>query len=591
MNPTQLKLAQVQQLLAQGRKDQARAVCLRLTQSLPNDPGVNAMMSAVLMQMDQPRQALYFAQRAREALPHEPELLLRLAHLHLHLNEHDRALGYAQDAAALGADTPEARSLHSTILSVMGRLTDAAEACMVDGRVPIDDPNRVAAAASALLGAGMLDEGVALYRAGVATFPDDIMLAANLCNALVYHPGESREEVFRAHERFGALAAAKHGTHTAPIHDPDPDRPLRVGVVSPDLRRHSVGYFIRPLFEHHDKARLTLIGYDTMGPGRSDDFTAFFREHAAAWRPIGTISWRDFTKAIRDDRIDILIELSGHTAFHSLELLPYRPAPVQITYLGYPHTTGLSCVDFRIVDTHTDPPGDADRFASERLVRLDPCFLCFTPPDDSPSVSPPPEASAGRVTFGCFNAAQKLNAPLLKLWARVLRAVPGSCLVLKAMSFKDERLRQRLARDLIALGVDASRLDLVAPAAGLRDHLAQYSRVDIALDTFPYHGTTTTCEALHMGVPVVTLAGDTHASRVGVSILNNVGEPGLIATSEDDFVRVASDLARDTPRRTRLRASLRAALAASPLRDGPGFARRFEEGLRSAWRTLLRERA
>jgi predicted O-linked N-acetylglucosamine transferase (SPINDLY family) len=588
MNPTQIKLAQVQQLLAQGKKDQARAVCLRLTQSVPGDPGVNAMMAAVLMQMDQPRQAIFFARRAHEALPHEPELLLRLAHLHLHLNEHEQALGLARDAVALGADTPGARSLLSTILSVMGRLTDAAEACMVDGRVPVDDPDRVAAAASALLGAGMLDEGVALYRTGVATFPDDTMLAANLCNALVYHPGEPAETVFEAHRRFGALAAAKHGTHAAPIHDPDPDRPLRVGVLSPDLRRHSVGYFMRPLFEHHDRAALTLFGYDTMGPGRQDDFTAYFRERAAAWRPIGTISWRDFTKVIRDDRIDVLVELSGHTAFHSLELLPYRPAPVQITYLGYPHTTGLSCVDFRVVDSHTDPAGDADRFATERLLRLDPSFLCFTPPDDSPQVAPPP--SAGHVTFGSFNAAQKLNAPLLRLWARVLHAVPGSRLFLKAMSFKDERLRRRLAGDLTELGVDASRLEIVAPDAGARDHLAQYARVDIALDTFPYHGTTTTCESLHMGVPVVTLAGDTHASRVGVSILTNVGEPGLIAASEDDYVRIAADLAGDAARRTQLRASLRGALAGSPLRDGPGFARRFEAVVRTAWRTVLRER-
>jgi len=281
----------------------------------------------------------------------------------------------------------------------------------------------------------------------------------------------------------------------------------------------------------------------------------------------------------------VLVELSGHTHAHSLGTFALAPAPVQITYLGYPNTTGMSRINARFVDAHTDP--DGDEFATERLIRLPGCFLCFTPPKDAPDVEDLPKSGDNAVTFGSFNAIQKLSDACVALWSRVLLANPGSRLVLKANALADERLRGDVVARFVAAGIEPSRVVPLPPKATAREHLAAYSQIDIALDAYPYHGTTTTCEALWMGVPVVSRIGDRHASRVGATLLHAVGLGDLCAYNDEQFVSIATTLAQDTLRRKVLSGggpgSLRAWMAASDLCNGPLFCRRFESAVRSEY--------
>ncbi|MCP2732542.1 O-linked N-acetylglucosamine transferase family protein, partial [Limnofasciculus baicalensis] len=285
----------------------------------------------------------------------------------------------------------------------------------------------------------------------------------------------------------------------------------------------------------------------------------------------------------RHDSIDVAIDLSAHTCAASPLAFHSRVAPVQMTYLAYPNTAGVRAMDYRIIDSHTDPVG-TEQWCGEKLLRIDPCFLCYTPPAELPEVSPGPSTHDGVIRFGSFNAAAKLSPQALQLWGRVIAAVPNSRLVLKASSFIDPALRDEVRAQLVSWGAPADRLDILSPAMATLDHLAMYSKIDIALDPFPYHGTTTTIEALIMGVPVVALAGDRHAARVGASILNAIGMPELVADSENAYVDAARSLATDRQRLASLRDSLRSTLLSSALCDATAHTRRLEHAIRHTWR-------
>jgi predicted O-linked N-acetylglucosamine transferase (SPINDLY family) len=287
---------------------------------------------------------------------------------------------------------------------------------------------------------------------------------------------------------------------------------------------------------------------------------------------------------IREDGIDILVDLAGHTSGHRLGAFARKPAPLQVSWLGYPDTTGLSAIDYRLTDSIVDPPGAADGFSSERLVRLPDGFHCYTPSDAAPDVAPLPAEKNGFVTFGSFNNLSKVNRGVLDAWADVLGRISGSRLVLKSRWLHMPEVCERIRKLLEQRGVARDRIELVAKLPTSAEHLALYGDIDIALDTFPYNGATTTCEALWMGVPVVTLAGDRHAARLGASMLSRVGLEGLVADRPQDYVEAATRLATDLPALARLRADLRGRVAASPLCDGPGFTRQLEAAFRTMWR-------
>jgi predicted O-linked N-acetylglucosamine transferase (SPINDLY family) len=440
--------------------------------------------------------------------------------------------------------------------------------------------------AKVVLTLGRADEGLSLLQRVISVSPDDPAPRASFAASQINRPWATPAEVAQAHLDFGRVREAATPALNTPRPSPsDADRPLRVAFMSPDLRRHSVAFFAEPIFELLDRKQFSILAYHSSI--FEDDFSKRLRAHASIWRQTPFDTDDVVAEMIAKDRVDILIDLAGLTSGGRLGTLAARPAPLQVTYCGYPDTTGISRVDYRIVDSHTDPREwptrpTFDERASERLWRLDPCFLCYRPPAGSPEPRIG-ERRDGQVVFGSFNAARKLNDRVAQLWARVLAAVPDSRLALKSVDFKDPNIAGPVLATFERAGI-RDRVDLLQPTDSIEQHLAMYEQIDVALDTIPYNGTTTTCEALWMGVPVVAVAGDMHVSRVGVSLLHAANLPELVAPDESSFVRIATDLAQDSARRALLRATLRERVRTAPLCDRAAFALRFGNALRAMWR-------
>jgi predicted O-linked N-acetylglucosamine transferase (SPINDLY family) len=472
-------------------------------------------------------------------------------------------------------------------LSLYGRY---AEALACHERAIAAEPKYALAyfgRAQALHQAHRMAEAVAAYDRFLALEPAHLEARSYRLFALHSLDGVSREQLFADHVAYGRLAPKPSGA--AQPNRPDPARRLRIACLSPDLRVHSVAFFLEPLLAHLDRGEFELYLYHDHF--REDAVSARLKSLAAVWRNFVGQPAEKVEAAIRADAPDILIDLAGHTGMTSrLPLFAKRLAPVQVTYLGYPDTTGVPAMDYRFTDGLADPAGDSEQFATEQLVRFAPTAWSYAPPADAPPVAPLPALAAGRVTFGCFNTPAKITDRVLALWARILTGVPGSRLCLKGAGFNEEAVRRHYVGRFVALGVAPEALVFLDRTPDTKSHLACYHGIDIALDTTPYNGTTTTCEALWMGVPVVTLAGDRHMARVGASLLTAVGHGDWITTEAEAYVRRARELATDLPRLSAVRIGLRGELQRSPLLDHAGQAARFGAALRACWQECCRRR-
>jgi len=564
-----------------GRYDQALAAARRILQKVPNQPQACQIAAMVLGRQKQLDQALYLIERAVANAPDDGAIHTSHAVILLGLGRLDDAIASFRKAVQLQPELPSALVGLATALQ-QARKYD--EAIQLFERVRDLDPDVREAhfnLANAQLDLARADEAVETLRNAAKRFPEDPILWTMLCNAINYPSGVSASEIFGVHNRYGAII--EKGWRSKQIdfpNSPQPDRPIRVGYLSPDMRRHSVAYFLHSILKAHNPEQVLSICYSLSR--HTDDMTDALRQCASEWRDCSLLNDAELEQRIKKDRVDILVELCGHFANHRLVMLAHRVAPIQVTYLGYPQTTGLRNIQYRLVDAFTDPP-DEPANASEELWRLPECFICYTPPDDAPEPAPPPCVENGSITFGSFNEAKKISHEIVELWARVLDAVPGSRLLLKAASFEDPSVRNQLAQRFAAHGVKDDRLEIVGRIPKRADHLAFYSRVDIALDTFPYHGTTTTCEAMWMGVPTITLKGDRHAARVGCSLLHTVGLDDLIALDHDSYVNIASRLAAEPARLVELRKTFRQRMRASCLCDPDRFTRALEQAYRAMW--------
>ncbi len=430
---------------------------------------------------------------------------------------------------------------------------------------------------------GLQQECRAHYLEAIRLKPESLGILSGYLLSLNDDPHAEPGWVAAEHRRFQAAIQGEPRTIVA--HDLDPERRLRVGYLSPDLRQHSVAYFILPVLQAHDRSKVEVTCYDTSNA--VDPMTEQIRASCDSWRMAYRMGDEDLAALIAQDRIDVLVELSGHTSENRLPMLARRVAPVQMTYLGYPNTTGLAHMDYRLTDDVADPPGTSEAWHSESLVRLVGGFLAFRPADwarDVPVVGDPASA-AGTVTFGSFNNLAKINGLVLEAWAAILARVPNSVLLLKAKGLRDERVQDRIRDVFRTRGVDAkSRVTMLGHERSAVDHLKFYHRVDVARDTFPYNGTTTTCEALWMGTPVVTLLGASHAGRVGASLLARVELDALVATSPEAYVETAVAIANDQAWRASLRTGLRERLITSPLMDAKRLANGLESAYAEAWR-------
>ena len=465
-------------------------------------------------------------------------------------------------------------------LSLFGRI---AEALTCHDRSLVADPSYAKGhfgRAQALQQAHRIPEAIESYGKYLLLKPEHHEARSYRLYALHNLEGISREENFAEHVAFGRAV----GTPKAPIlpNSPDANRRLRLAVLSPDLRDHSCAFFLEPLLAHLDREQFELYLYHDHF--REDAVSERFKSLAVVWRNMIGQPEPTVEKIIRADAPDILIDLAGHTGVtNRLPLFARRLAPVQITYLGYPDTTGLPAMDYRFTDAVADPSGDADKFATEKLVRFAPTAWSYAPPPEAPDVASLPSLTRGHVTFGCFNSLAKVTDTLLFLWARVLHAVPNSRLNLKGPDLSDPTVQARYHERFVRCGVPVDRVNLIERTADRKAHLALYHQIDVALDTAPYHGTTTTCEALWMGVPVVSLVGDRHMSRVGASLITAIGHPEWLAQTPDDYVRLAMALAGDSEKLAEIRAGLRSELQASALLDHKRQGERFGMALRQCW--------
>jgi len=493
-----------------------------------------------------------------------------------------QALGRGAEAVTTGrravaADpaAPEAWTNLGLALHSLGRLADAGDACKQAIAAAPDFAMAWYNLGHVLNDEWQADEARVRFRRAVELDPGYAPAwHAMLFNSL-YDPAETEQTIFEAHTRWQrTLARGTPESAPAGRYAGRTAQRIRVGYVSPDFRAHSCAAFLQPLFAGHDPAVVEVFAYSAVE--RTDVMTDWFRNHAPHWRNIHGLGHQVIADIIRSDGIDILVDLAGHTLNQPLEVFALQPAPVQIAWLGYPATTGLPEIAYRLTDDEADPLGDADRFHAERLLRLDGGFHCYRAPEDAPDVSLLPASRNGYVTFASFNNISKATPEVIAAWARILLAVPDSQLLLRGKLLAHESARARICRVFEQAGVPATRLELRNWVPRSDNPLAAYGEVDIALDTFPYNGTTTTFEALWMGVPVITLRGRRHAARVGASILTHLGQPGWIANDTEKYVATAVELAAELPVLASLRSTLRSTLAGSSLADAPRFAQKLE---------------
>lgn len=515
--------------------------------------------------------------------PHHVDAYYNLGNLYTITKKLDEAIESYRRALKINPHHADALLNKAYAYQVQGKTEEALEHYRLLLKIAPDSLETYNNLGNLLKDLGQMREAETCFRRAIQINPSFWIPYSNLLFLMNYDFRSGAGAVFTEHLQFAKRFEEPLQSVAVPhVIERNTDRRLRVGYVSPDLRKHSVAYFIEPVLSAHDRKQFEVFCYSLV-PAQ-DEVTARLRSHADHWVNISGLSDDQAAESIRNDKIDILIDLAGHTANNRILLFARKPAPLQISWIGYPATTGLSSMDYKIVDRHTDPPGTTGRFYTEELLYMPESFLCYLPDRESPDPVPPPVVSAGHITFGSFNNYAKVSPEVIDLWEKILRALPGSRLIMKAKSLSSLSAREYVRNIFVQKDIAPRRIELHSWHASIQDHLSMYNRVDIALDTFPYNGTTTTCEAMWMGVPVITLAGSFHASRVGASLLTNVGVPELVAASGEEYVRTAVTLATDSIRLQLLRERLRDMMKQSPFMAAGRFTDALEKNYRMIWK-------
>uniref|UniRef100_A0A1D1XCI1 Probable UDP-N-acetylglucosamine--peptide N-acetylglucosaminyltransferase SPINDLY n=2 Tax=Anthurium amnicola TaxID=1678845 RepID=A0A1D1XCI1_9ARAE len=533
--------------------------------------------------------AIVFYELALHFNPHCAEACNNLGVIYKDRDNLDKAVECYQMALSIKPNFSQSLNNLGVVYTVQGKM-DAA-ACMIEKAILA---NPTYAEAYNNLGvlyrdAGNITLAIEAYERCLQIDPDSRNAGQNRLLAMNYINEGGDDVLYEAHKEWGRRFMKLYPQYTRWDNPKDIERPLIIGYVSPDYFTHSVSYFIEAPLVYHDYANYKVVVYSAVV--KADAKTLKFRDKVlkkgGIWRDIYGIDERKVAEMVREDRIDILVELTGHTANNKLGMMASRPAPIQATWIGYPNTTGLPTIDYRFTDSLADPPDSRQKHVEE-LVRLPECFLCYTPSPEAGPVSPTPAVANGFVTFGSFNNLAKITPKVLRVWARILCAVPNSRLVVKCKPFCCDSVRQRFLSTLEQLGLEALRVDLLPLILLNHDHMQSYSLMDISLDTFPYAGTTTTCESLYMGVPCVTMAGPVHAHNVGVSLLSKIGLEHLVAKTEEEYVQIAIRLASDITSLSDLRMDLRELMLKSPVCEGAKFTLGLETTYRNLWSRYCR---
>jgi protein O-GlcNAc transferase len=577
--PQAVELAR--QHVRNGDLAKGESVCRQILAQQPQHSEVVNLLGAIAMSRGDCNAAIEFFDASLQMAPDQ-------AYVHCNRALSLQALGRLPDAieAARRATeiSPEFPQGHNH-LGLMLLASGQAEAAITEFQRALEINPDFADAYNNLGNAhkdmGDIGKALANYREGAKLDPDSLFLQGNCLMAMHYDPEADAPAILQAAKqwsaRFAEPAAVMRRGHDNNL---DPDRVLRVGLVSPDFRWHPVGRFVMPWLAHHDRAKFQLICYsDVVHP---DSATERLRGDADEWRNICGVRDMQLAAQIREDRIDILLDLTLHAAGNRLLMFALKPAPVQATYLAYCSTSGMSAMDYRLSDPYLDPSGAAENY-SERTIRLPHAYWCYEPTLGTLPITPLPALSAGYITFGCYNNFCKVSPATWEAWRRLLATVPNSHLRLHT---RPGSHRAASTTFLSAGGIDAGRIQFVDTLPP-DQYLGEYQQTDIALDPFPFNGGTTSCDAIWMGAPVVTLRGRTAVGRAGTSILSNLKLEELIAAGVEQYISIAARLAADLPRLANLRDTLRDRMKQSPLMDAPGFARDMETVLRQMWRETV----
>jgi predicted O-linked N-acetylglucosamine transferase (SPINDLY family) len=473
----------------------------------------------------------------------------------------------------------------SNIFNKCGRLQECIEYLLKALEI---NPNLLEAynnLASILNNQGQLNSSLKVYSQSLKLFESNMIGHSNFLMTLLADSSQSGLSLLEAHCKW-AVKYARLNSENNPIysHKKTTQRKLRIGYVSADLKQHSVSNFFQPILAFYDRQKFVVYCYSNSSI--EDSVSGQLQKLADFWHNIYGMHDQEVIELIKKDQIDILIDLSGHSSGNRLCVFAQKPAPIQITYLGYPCTTGLSSIDYRITDIWCDPVG-YENYHSEKLIRLPSGFLSFHPLYDSPSIKPFCKEK-DYITFGCFCTLNKIGPKVITTWAKILKELPSSSLILKNKSFACSFTKSRIIHLFEQEGIEPFRIKLI-PSIPFEEHLELYNQVDIGLDPFPYSGTTTTCEAFWMGVPMITLKGNTHVSRVGYSLLHRLGLDNLVATSHEEYIQIAVHLAKDREQLAYLRANIRAKMLNCSLGDGKKFSKQLEKAYLEAWQKWCSE--
>ena len=567
-------------LRAQGRFEAAATSYQRALQVEPEAGDTHFALGLSFQALGKHDVALPAYHRAVESGVNDPELHYRMGNLLYETGRLHDARNCLERTINSRPDMAEAHNGMATILLATGELEGAVREFRRAVQLKPSFAEAYNNLGMALLRGGEFDSARTAFRQALDIKPDFAEAHSNLIYALNFSPAYTPEEIFAEHVEWARSHAAALGTESRPRGDPlDPARRLRVGYVSPNFRDHAVAYFFEPALRHHDRKQFSIYLYSDVR--QPDALTARLRSYGDEWRDIAGLSDAAVADLVRGDRIDLLVDLTGHTNGHRLLAFARKPAPLQITWNGYPNTTGMQAMDYRITDGYADPPGMTERWHSEQLLRMPEIYMPFEPPAESPAVNAPPVQANGYITFGSFNNLTKITPQVIELWSRILHSVAGSRLLM--LTVPEGRTRLNIVHAFAEHGISEARLKLVGrlPVGAF---LAAHREADVALDPFPYNGTTTTCHSLWMGVPVITLAGASHAARVGVSILSNLGLQRLVARDAAEYVAIATALADAPADLAALRAGLRERMLRSPNTDGERYTRFLETAYRNIWR-------
>ena len=577
-------------LAEQGRSDEAGAAYRRALELRPDFPEAHNNLGAALAGQGRFDEAMAAYRHALELKPEYPNAHVNVGNALRDRGLLDEAVAAYRRALELDPAFPEAHNNLGNALRDRGQPDEAIAEYRGAIQLRPDYLEAHNNMGDTLKSQGELDEAIAAFRQALRVRPECSWAHSNLILALYFHPDHDERTISEEHQRWNRQFSEPVKRDARPYaNDPAVARRLRVGYVSADFRDHPVGRHALPLFERHDRERFDILCYS--GVARPDWMTERLRALAGparnasrsdaggGWRNTAGVSDAGLAEMIREDGVDILVDLAMHTAGNRLPVFARQPAPVQVSWLAYPGSTGLPGIGYRLTDALMEPPGTKPTWSAEEPVRLPDCWCCYDPAGESPEINALPALSAESVTFGSLNNFAKVNEGVLALWVRVLEAVRGSRLL---MLCPEGQTRERVRAFFNARGVMEERVEFVGFLPRW-EYLKLDQRIDIGLDPFPFNGMTTTCDALWMGVPVVTLPGKMPVSRAGLSLLSSVGLGELAASSEEDYVRIVGELAGNLPRLADLRATLRPRMLGSPLMDAPRFARNVEAVYRSMW--------